>query len=89
MNFIKLRESKGLNQTDIARMLGTTSATISNLEKGLPISNRLAVRIELLSGGKIRAQELTFPGYAKLVAEEEQNLASLLESYKIWKQVTG
>lgn len=54
-----LRCELGLGTADFAQLLGIKSkSTVSEIERGAPVSTRIALRIEDLSGGRIDAATL-------------------------------
>lgn len=50
---LKFRESIELSQSQLARVLNCSQQTISGVEKGLPISKKLAIKYSVLTGEKI------------------------------------
>ena len=57
--------SQGKTQSELAELLGVTQGRVSQLASGGAPSLELAVKIEKLSRGKVRAEDLTDPDGAK------------------------
>lgn len=54
-----LRQELGLGTAEFAELLGIKSkSTVSEIERGAPVSARIALRIEDISGGRIDAATL-------------------------------
>ena len=47
------RRSRGYTQVEFAKMVGTSHATLSNLENGKPVSSALLMRSLLVLGSRI------------------------------------
>jgi len=70
------------SQREVAGMLGVSYQTVSNIEKGSGISPRLAVRIHVLSGGKVEVLSLILPDYESVLEEEKARVLALQDVFK-------
>ena len=79
MNLSDFRKQRGMSQTELARVVGVTNkGWISQIETGAASAPlKMALRIELWSGGEVRALDLVSSGGAALLAEFLKSSASI------------
>jgi DNA-binding XRE family transcriptional regulator len=83
------REKKGMSVDTMALDLGVTRQTVYNLEKGIPCSAQLGVRVEIYTGGDVHAVDLMVPEYEALRLVEYDRLVKIQSLNEELKSVKG